>query len=339
MSICLSSDKKETVKELNYFNIENLCQNPFLAEEKPVLPEKLLFKKDEKKNWFDDDQSGILKDFRNTDFMTKFLKFHANIHRICVFYIICGQLYELANVGGDLGVYGEAAQKVIAAIEKFEIIIDETYKIADEFLNAAIQVRDNSNSSNSSRKNKVLDSTVNIERWTKNFFANIQYAADNLKEIKEGNFNKNILTIKNKIIEVKDNQYLKKVTLIKHLVSNLVDQFVGEGKNNIQKNFSENEKIKSSEKNISVSNSGNMSFFSQKPTEINNSNENTISLYKEDLNKTSKELDELKNSFSIKHPILDKTIWLTSGSLLTITLYLLSRFFSSGSNSRSFGPK
>lgn len=68
-------------------------------------------------NWFELDAEsdsdfnpiGILKEFRNNkEAMKRFIKLHGQLQKLCMFYLICDQLYDISGFGGDIMVYGYA---------------------------------------------------------------------------------------------------------------------------------------------------------------------------------------------------------------------------------------
>lgn len=210
-------------------NLQSFCDNPFLdSNGQPIFPRKIgnLTVDD----WFDEGNNcGILKYFRQTGLMKEFIKFHGLLQKVCVFYIICEQLYQLAGCGGDLGIYGKIVDKVINALKTYQLLMNEMQRIIQKFFDIARELQKIYLGSDENRKKEYIgdDKDEFVKNWFIHFgiVDSIYYKLSETKQ----NCEQIILEINQKIITLNSEKYFHRVNVLIKSFSQLADHFV-EGK-------------------------------------------------------------------------------------------------------------
>ncbi len=127
----------ELDQQIVKFTFEQIVRNDFINGNNLLLPlGNQLLRAD---NWWLEDGGaklkkdlGILKCFKGKDAMDNFLLFHGCLQKLCLFYIICDQLYALSGDGGDLLVYGIALNHVKSSLTAYELLLEEMETIVNK---------------------------------------------------------------------------------------------------------------------------------------------------------------------------------------------------------------
>lgn len=124
------------------YSIKQVTNNSFLgSNQKAIFPLILRTPLLTSNNWYLEDRQessvGILEVFRKKEYMDEFLMCHAYLQKLCLFYIICDQLYELSGDGGNLMVYGFAFEKVYLSLKSYESLLKELEHILFSLSNHA----------------------------------------------------------------------------------------------------------------------------------------------------------------------------------------------------------
>lgn len=152
-------------------------------------------------NWLNEN-SGILTYFQDKVDPEKILRVHSNIQKLGIFYIICDLLFELAGDGGNLLVYGMAANEIDQVIAVYRDLIDNVNKDINSLFSLAKGLHDNIG------KNKVQP-TKEINRWDSHYHL-ISNAQDDFKK-NTAKAEELIKTIKRTITKVNQPEYKERV--------------------------------------------------------------------------------------------------------------------------------
>jgi hypothetical protein len=178
--------------------------NPFFNEQGDLIY-PLARSNTNPNNWYlaeekaDFNQTGILIEFRkDKELMETFLRVHAELHKLCLFYLICDRLFELSGDGGNILIYGFAMNKTELVLREYKRIIQQAWDHIEILFEKAEMYK-----ATLIQKNKIENKK--IETWDKLYYS--IYSAH--EELKEGIDDSKLLVqaIEGKIVEVKSEKY------------------------------------------------------------------------------------------------------------------------------------
>ena len=219
--------KDLSINDNNSFTIQNIdLDNNF---ELPVEVKEELNKKNRSRKererllqWFELSSSGIFSAVAELKTMNTFLHLLVSLQKLCLFHKICDNLFELSGEGGNLLIYGMAAEQVKTGLSKFKIVKDEIAKDIRYLYDSATKIQDNADANpNEEISSQLLKNEQSI--WDENYTKATKAYTQVIAALKgcENNYEE----ISNKIKEVNTEEY--KLKLMKQLdfFASLVKQF------------------------------------------------------------------------------------------------------------------
>jgi len=214
-----------------YISEKNFLLESFITNGNEITLPEIQYKvnevnKNKKENerkteWFEMNEAKIYSDFANVKTIGTFLSLLEWLQKMCFFYKICDSLFELAGEGGNLLVYGKAAERVISAISSF---IDVLQKTEDNLISIKTRAQDNKN---------FIDGHPNHESLKKDKYQrkiwqlNFAKARDEYEKLDRSlkDIRKLIKEIKAKLEEVNTREYQIKLVKQLEFFNGLVNEF------------------------------------------------------------------------------------------------------------------